>query len=189
VGLNQIWAGNRTRDRLFRLAAELGSDVPFFLVGGTALGVGRGEEIYAVDDVQRMGVVVIKPSFGIGTADAYRWHDEDRSTRVATAGEPHGGQVASDRSIDLGWVTGPVRLVNDLEGAVTARQPGIAEMAAACRREGAVGAAMTGSGSAVFGLFTEPAARKAAERLQRADWLVLLTRTLTRAEAGRRVSV
>ncbi len=52
-----------------------------------------------------------------------------------------------------------------------------------------MGAAMTGSGSAVFGVFSEASAKRAARRLQRPDWLVLLTRTLTRREAARRVGL
>ena len=65
----------------------------------------------------------------------------------------------------------------------------VEEMVAACVREGAFGASMSGSGSAVFGLFTESAARRAVGRLQRPDWLVLLTRTLTRREAARRMGL
>jgi len=194
VGLNQAWGGKRSRASLFRLAAELGSDVPFFLIGGTALGVGRGEEIYAVDDIKRMGVIVIKPSFGVSTADAYRWYDEaipsaDAPAASATQLASGTAESTDGRAIDVGWLTGPVRLSNDLQAPVAARHAGIGEMIDACLREGALGAAMTGSGSAVFGLFTEPGARRAMERLQRPDWLVLLTRTLSRQEAGRRMGV
>jgi 4-diphosphocytidyl-2C-methyl-D-erythritol kinase len=57
----------------------------------------------------------------------------------------------------------------------------------ACIREGALAAAMSGSGSAVYGVFPESVATRAAKRLNRPDWLVLLTRTLTRQEAGRRI--
>ncbi|MCC7185477.1 MAG: 4-(cytidine 5'-diphospho)-2-C-methyl-D-erythritol kinase, partial [Acidobacteria bacterium] len=62
VGLNTLWGAKKSRRDLVRLAATLGSDVPFFLQGGTAVATGRGEDLYPVDDVQRMGVVVIKPS-------------------------------------------------------------------------------------------------------------------------------
>ena len=125
-----------------RLASTLGSDVPFFLHGGTALGAGRGEELYPVDDVQRLGVVVIKPSFGVSTADAYRWLDEDRAQGPV---EP-GGTARSRRRV----AHRTDRLVNDLEAPVARRHPGIAEMIDACLREGATAAAMTGSGSAVY---------------------------------------
>jgi 4-diphosphocytidyl-2-C-methyl-D-erythritol kinase len=186
LGLSQIWGSRLSRHDLRSVAADIGSDVPFFLQGGTALGTSRGEEIYPLDDVRRLGVVLIKPSFGVSTADAYRWHDEPPALvpRPADGAEP-----AQSRQVDLGWSTGPIALINDLEGPVAARHPEIAAMVQACLREGAIGAAMTGSGSAVFGLFPEPAARRAVERLRRPDWLVLLTRTLSRSEAAKRLGV
>jgi 4-diphosphocytidyl-2-C-methyl-D-erythritol kinase len=185
VGLNEVWGGKRRRADLASLGAGLGSDVPFFLVGGTALGVGRGEEIYALEDIRRLGVIVIKPSFGVTTADAYRWYDEDSRQAASAVGE-----ASSDlRSLDVGWPTGPVRLGNDLQAPVARRHPDILAMVAACLAEGAYAAAMTGSGSAVFGLFSEAAAPKAVERLQRPGWLVLLTRTMSRQEASRRMTM
>ena len=184
VGLNMIWETRRSRRDLIRLAGEIGSDVPFFLQGGTALGAGRGDEVYPVDDITRLGLIVIKPSFGVTTADAYRWLDDDRAARVSAAESEE-----MRREIDVGWNSGPIRLANDLEPPVARRHPGIQEMVKACFREGATGAGMTGSGSAVFGVFSEANARRAARRLQRPDWLVLLTRTLTRREAARRVGL
>jgi 4-diphosphocytidyl-2-C-methyl-D-erythritol kinase len=183
VALNQIWNGRRTRRDLTALAARLGSDVPFFLQGGTAVGLGRGEELYPVDDVARLGVVVIKPSFGVGTAEAYGWLDADRA--LATV-EP----VPERRNdLEVGWPGGPVSLANDLQGPVARRHPAVEEMVAACISQGAMAAAMSGSGSAVFGVFAETTARRAVERLQRPDWLVLLTRTLNRREATRRMGL
>jgi len=183
VGLNTLWSGRQSPRDLMRLGAALGSDVPFFLQGGTALGFGRGEELYPLDDTHRYGVVVLKPSFGVPTADAYRWFDEDQ----AGAPPPDNSAVtAGRREVDLGWPSGPIVLHNDLEAAVARRHSEIAQMVQACLAEGAVAAAMTGSGSAVYGLFTETGATRGAKRLKRPDWLVLLTRTLSRREAGRR---
>ncbi|HVT46607.1 MAG TPA: 4-(cytidine 5'-diphospho)-2-C-methyl-D-erythritol kinase [Vicinamibacterales bacterium] len=181
VGLNAIWHARRSRADLIRVARELGSDVPFFLLGGTALGVGRGDELYPVDDVRRMEVVVIKPSFGVATADAYRWLDEDRAHS--------GARPAAPSSLDVGWPGGPLTLANDLQAPVAARHPMIDEIRSACLREGAVAVSMSGSGSAVFGVFPDGVARKAIRRLQRPDWLVLLTRTIGRREAGRRLGL
>lgn len=183
IGLNQVWNGRRSRRDLMTLAARLGSDVPFFLQGGTALGLGRGDELYPLDDVSRLGVVVIKPSFGIDTAEAYGWLDADRTG--------HGLDQASARrqELEVGWATGPLVLANDLQAPVARRHPQIDEMIAGCISQGAMAAGMSGSGSAVFGVFAEAVARKAVDRLQRPDWLVLLTRTLSRREAVRRLSV
>lgn len=183
VGLNQIWDGRRSRRDLMVLAARLGSDVPFFLQGGTAIGLGRGDEIYPVDDVPRLGILIIKPSFGVGTAEAYGWLDADRAGGLV---EP---PAERRHEVEVGWPLGPVVLVNDLQGPVARRHPAIAEMIAACVAQGAMAAGMSGSGSAVFGVFAETAARRAAERIRRPDWLVLLTRTLTRREAGHRVGL
>ncbi len=101
VGLNRIWGGRQSRRDLIALAPALGSDVPFFLFGGTAVGTGRGDEVYPVDDVARLGIVVIKPGVGVATPDAYRWFDED-----SAPGSKH--QAAPARPLDVGW---PTRLI------------------------------------------------------------------------------
>jgi len=181
VALNTAWEARLGRRELMQLARTLGSDVPFSLCGGTALGVGRGEELYPVDDLRRLGVVIVKPSFGIPTADAYGWLDEDRAAGVWVA--------ADAGELDAGWPSGPVTLGNDFEAAVGRRHPEIVEMIAACRRAGALAAGLTGSGSAVFGLFPESKAGDVVRRLQRPEWLVLVTRTLNRREAVRRLGL
>jgi 4-diphosphocytidyl-2-C-methyl-D-erythritol kinase len=186
VALNTLWGARRSRRDLVRIAATLGSDVPFFLQGGTAVATGRGEDLYPVDDIERWGVVIVKPSFGVGTADAYRWLDEDRAAGVA----PLAHEVpATGRDIDLGWPTGGVPLVNDLGEPVARRHPVVTEIVEACMAEGAAGAQMSGSGSSVFGLFSEAAATRAVKRLRRPDWLVILTRTLGRREAARHIGL
>jgi 4-diphosphocytidyl-2-C-methyl-D-erythritol kinase len=180
VGLNTAWATRVPRPRLVELAQELGADVPFFLAGGTALGVGRGDEVYPAADVAPLHLVIIKPAVSVATAEAYRWFDED-------AGRP--AEPGPTQFVNVGWPTGPLRIVNDLQPAVSRRHPVIGEALAACRREGAVAAAMTGSGSAVFAVFAEGVAQRAARRLRRPDWLVLATRTLSRREAGKGIGV
>jgi 4-diphosphocytidyl-2-C-methyl-D-erythritol kinase len=181
IALNVVWDGRRSRRDLARIGGTLGADVPFFLQGGTALGAGRGDEIYPVDDAARLGVVIIKPSFGVATADAYRWLDEDRAAGV--------GAPAVSRDVDVGWASGPIALVNDLQGPVARRHAPVAEIVEALTKAGALGAAMTGSGSAVFGLFPETQAPRAARRLKRPDWLVQVTRTLSRRESARRLGL
>jgi 4-diphosphocytidyl-2-C-methyl-D-erythritol kinase len=182
VGLNRIWALGMPRHVLIRLASQLGSDVPFFLVGGAAIGTGRGADLLPLQDVARLGVVVIKPAFGVSTADAYRWFDEDRAGRAAAS-------ARARSEVLVGWPSGPIALVNDLEGPVGRRHPGVADAIDACLRAGAIGAAMTGSGSAVFGLFSVRATAQAARRLGRRDWVVLASRTLSRAESDRQMGL
>jgi 4-diphosphocytidyl-2-C-methyl-D-erythritol kinase len=184
AGLHALWNGRLARVELLQLAAELGSDVPFFLVGGTALGLGRGERLYPMAEVPRLSLILIVPSFGISTGDAYRWLDEDR----ASVGSPRPGVDSAD-CLDLGWPTGPVPVVNDLQASVIRRQTGISEALRALDATGARASAISGSGSAAFGVFPAGAIARAARRLQRSDWQVIVTRTLSRREALTRIGL
>src|SRR5262249_54993711 len=147
----------------------LGSDVPFFLYGGTMLGVERGDVLFRLADWPASWVVLALPSHRIPTADAYRWWDEDVGRRTA-------GRAGSS---SLG-VAPPSALTNDLEKPVNARHPDIAKLIGRLRRLGASQAMMTGSGSAVFGLFDRaPVARAAATALAGGSATVV-TQTLAR---------
>ncbi|MCC7123211.1 MAG: 4-(cytidine 5'-diphospho)-2-C-methyl-D-erythritol kinase [Acidobacteria bacterium] len=175
--LNHVWKAGLDTVTLARLAAGLGADVPFFLVGGTALGLGRGDDIYPLADLPRVSVTVIRPDIGVSTPDAYRWYDEQarHDTRTAVRFAPAGWPA---------WASG---LRNDLEPPVVQRHPVIGQIRGALVRAGAVTAAMSGSGSAVFGLFEDAAAaRAAAAPFRRPGWTALVTRTLTRADYHRR---
>jgi len=78
LGLGRLWGGVPIT-LLREVAAGLGADVPFFLSGGTALGLGRGEEIYPLVDLPPHWIVIVRPPFGVSTAEAYAWYDEDRT--------------------------------------------------------------------------------------------------------------
>jgi 4-diphosphocytidyl-2-C-methyl-D-erythritol kinase len=78
VGLCRIWRRRIPDAETHALAAQLGSDVPYFLVGGTAIGLGRGEEVCPLEDLPRLWVVLALPSFGVSTRDAYAWLDQKR---------------------------------------------------------------------------------------------------------------
>lgn len=179
VGLNRVWKARLSRADLIRVAATLGADVPFFLVGGTAVGVGRGDEIYPLADIPRLGLVIVQPDFSVATADAYRWFDEVTPDSPAAGAEP----------VDLGWPSGPLHVRNSLQAPVADRHPAIAHIVRACLAAGAVTAAMTGSGSAVFGVFpvtqTAAIARKLARKAT--GWSVWPTTTLSRRDACRRI--
>ena len=187
VGWNQLWGAGLSPDSLRGLAAGLGADVPFFLVGGTALGLNRGDDLRPLDDLPPRWVVLVFPPFGVSTPEAFRWWDEDQAglaagdvrqaamSRVTTIALP----VASRESqADL-----PV-VFNDLEGPVSRRHPELIRIREQLEAAGAERAAMTGSGSTMFGLFAGETAAKAAEAvLGSAGWRTLLTRTVTRREA------
>ena len=178
VGLARLWGGVPLT-LLREVAAGIGADVAFFLSGGTALGLGRGEEIYPLVDLPPHWIVIIRPPFGVSTAEAYSWYDEDRTAGVK---EPRELQI-----LPVPWPSRAAQMINDLEPPVVRRHPEINALKAALREAGAVAAAMSGSGSAVFGLFrSRPAALRAVKPLDRGGTRAFLTRTLTRAEYERR---
>ncbi len=157
-------------DGVRQAAVRLGADVPFFLEGGTVLGLERGDVLFPLVDRPCAWVVLVVPPFGVSTPDAYRWWDAlpGRARRRATPG-------AADA---MG--------VNDLQDAVVRRHPEIARIVSALTRAGADCAAMSGSGSAVFGLFrSRDAAERTARRLASPERVVRVTRTLTRREYRR----
>jgi 4-diphosphocytidyl-2-C-methyl-D-erythritol kinase len=173
--LEQLW---RVDPQCVREAAvRLGADVPFFLEGGTVLGLERGDVLFPLIDRPRAWVVVVAPSFGISTPDAYRWFDEDAARRR----QPSAGQSSNvTRSPD------GVAPRNDLEASVSERHPEIARIVRALLRAGAASAAMSGSGSAVFGLFdTRAKACRAATSIQSGARRTFVTRTVARAEYRR----
>lgn len=179
VGLGRLWAGHPPIGHLRELGAQLGADVAFFLTGGTALGLGAGEEIYPLVDLPAHWIVLVIPPFGVSTREAYDWYDEERAAGYAQAREL---QV-----LPVPWPSRAAQMINDLEPPIARRHPEITEAKAALKDAGAIAAAMSGSGSAVFGLFRDRReAAAAVPRLSRDGWSVLLTRTLDRAEYERR---
>ncbi len=147
-------------ERLLAIARSLGADVPYFLHGGTALGIERGDVVFPLADGAPAWVVLVVPAFGVSTRDAYRWWDR-RPSRGASATRAG---------------------ANDLQGPVARHHPEIARLVSALRRAGASCAAMSGSGSTVFGLFDrEAGARAAARLLARPARRTIVTRTLGRA--------
>jgi 4-diphosphocytidyl-2-C-methyl-D-erythritol kinase len=178
MGLARLWGGapiTLLRD----IGASIGADVPFFLSGGTALGLGRGEEIYPLVDLPPHFVVIVRPPFGVSTAEAYGWYDEDRAS----------GQRDENREfqqLPVPWPSRAAQMVNDLEPPVLRRHPEIAPIKQQLRELGATAAAMSGSGSAVFGLFrSRSAANRAVNPLSRNGARAFVTRTLSRASHER----
>jgi 4-diphosphocytidyl-2-C-methyl-D-erythritol kinase len=178
VGLSRLWDLDVDLPTLIRLAARLGADVPFFLVGGTALGLGRGDDIYPLTDLPRTYVVLVRPKFGVSTIEAYGWYDSEPRRTVRDVRRP-----LPDR-----WPEWAYSLRNDLEPAVARHHPTIGRIKHALMEAGAVVAAMSGSGSAIFGLFDRlDAARRTATDLSRPGWHVICTRTFSRSEYTRRL--
>lgn len=179
LGLSKVWNLRVDVPTISRIAAAVGADVPFFLLGGTVLGLGRGDDIYPLVDLPRTYVVIVRPHFGVSTAEAYGWFDDEPRRRSR---EP------ARKPLPERWPDWAVNLRNDLESPVVGHHPAIGRIKQALIEAGAAFAAMSGSGSAVFGLFERmDAARRTAADLARPGWRVVSTRTLTRAEYAARL--
>jgi 4-diphosphocytidyl-2-C-methyl-D-erythritol kinase len=178
VGLARLWGGVPAT-LLREVASGIGADVAFFLAGGTALGLGRGEEIYPLVDLPPHWIVIVHPPFGVSTAEAYSWYDDDRAAGLKETREL--------QILPVPWPTRAAQMINDLEPPVVRRHPEITALKVSLREAGAVASAMSGSGSAVFGLFRgRAAAGRCVRPLSKGGTRAILTRTLTRAEYERR---
>jgi 4-diphosphocytidyl-2-C-methyl-D-erythritol kinase len=129
---------------LLGLAAELGSDVPFFLLGGRAVGVGRGTEIYPLPDLPRRWMLVVAPSLPVSTAEAYR----RLSPHLTSASR-------EDKIYRLGSSTFEAGLENDFERVVFQMHPELQTLKTRLMAVGARPALLCGSGSALFGVFRD----------------------------------
>ena len=140
-------------EKLLDLARELGSDVPFFLLGGTAVGLGRGTELYPLPDVPPHPGLLITPDIHSSTALAYA----ALNRKVLPEASPD----MINRFQALAWGTS-AEFTNDFEMVVFSQHPQLKSMKGKLLRLGAWRAMMTGSGSALFGLFANRELRDGA---------------------------
>jgi 4-diphosphocytidyl-2-C-methyl-D-erythritol kinase len=166
--------------RLIEIAASLGADVPFFLFGGRALGIGRGDEIYPLPDIPKFTLLVISPrDIHVPTPDAYRWLKAPALTKARAT--PKLWKFCA-----LCWSAQESSLSNDFERLVFRRHPRLAQIKRALLQRGAAEASLAGSGSAVFGVFPSPAlARRAAVGFQ--DEHTFVCETISRDRYLRKV--
>jgi len=147
--------------RLAELAADLGSDVPFFLLGGTAVGLGRGTEIYPLPDFESRPVLLITPGIHSSTAQAY----------AALKRKPK--ESMSDTELNkFQWVAWgrSNQFVNDFEAVVFRQHSQLKSIKGKLLEFGAQPALMSGSGSSVFGVFQDRPSRDRAERWFQKEW-------------------
>jgi 4-diphosphocytidyl-2-C-methyl-D-erythritol kinase len=199
-------AGRRvTHETLSAWAETLGSDVPFFLHGGTALGMGRGSELYPLPDLAQSHVLVVSTGIHVSTAEAYKALDRSVTNALTSAQESpilrefqaitwvlesaKGAAARRQSAMESSNISGgaldtaPVLrefspntrleqlpLKNDFEPAVFRAHPELAAVARKLRRLGGKPAMMTGSGSAIFGVFESDAeVRRAAGEFRAAN--------------------
>lgn len=163
LGLRRLWGLDRISSRqLFRLAEALGSDVPFFLAGGTARVTGRGERIKPVSCPRKYHFLIIYPGFPVSTAWAYK---NRRRTKKRLTKRCKFSKILLDMCRSAAPASSLSScLWNDLELTVIPEYSAIARAKADLLGCGALGSLMSGSGSCVFGLFPGPGSAAAAHR-------------------------
>jgi len=169
-----------------RIAAELGSDVPFFLTGGTALGIGRGTEVYELPELKPEPILVVSAELHVATGPAYQalgrgLTADDSSSRinsfqafVRVLASEHSAKAANPFS------------ANDFEAVVFRQYPLLPTIGRKLSKLGAAGVRMTGSGSAIFGIFGSRVERDRAETVLKGKYLVMPASLVSR-EAYRRM--
>lgn len=178
LGLDRLWKLGLGPDGLHPLARRLGADVPYFLLGGTALGLSRGDEVYPLRRQLRAHAVVVDPGVHVSTARVFARVDSGLTPRL------NSNSIFYFVSRELEGAGAFRFLVNDLEEAALEEAPALREQAGRIRalllEEGACLAALSGSGASYFGLFegARPAERARAALVAR-GFRALAARTLT----------
>ena len=195
-----------------RIAAEVGSDLPLFLIGGTVLGVGRGEEVYPLPDLPSIPCVVATPPVAVSTPKAFASWDSMNSSSgpKLTPPAPSDRMIVCSREISA-WLCaepGNIRrrrsgvstrgggraetlqldlvrtgIENDFEKVVFPQYPELCKVKSVLEQAGAMYASLSGSGSAIYGLFeSREEALAAAKKLKKAGVPAVATTTLTRRQ-------
>lgn len=177
--LNKLTGGKRSYEELCEMGLKIGSDVPFCIRGGTALAEGRGEILTPLSPLPDCAIVICKPAFAISTPELFGKVDA-RKSRIRPDTP---GILAALEKADLPGVAR--RMYNVFEDVLTRREDEVFTIKSELLSRGAIGAAMTGTGSAVFGLFEdENTAQAAYENLSLQYKECFLTRPVGEAAIG-----
>ena len=179
LALNHLWSKGLEATDLLSIGAGLGADVPFFLMGGAVEGTGTGTDLRSVDDVPQTHLIVVTPNATVATADAYA------ALKRGSLTTPDSASILSSSFAQVvSGGSGQWPLHNDFEVAIFEIEPEIRRAKVALLDAGARGALLAGSGSSVFGIFDDEAARdRALGQLRReAGWRIFSSQTVSRAE-------
>jgi 4-diphosphocytidyl-2-C-methyl-D-erythritol kinase len=167
VGLNEIFGLGLSDTELKEVGLKIGADVPFCIGGGTALGRGVGEALSPLSSPPPHHLVVAKPAVGTGTARIYRAYDE-RSGQSKSSVVP---VVEALRTGDLGTLA--KGLGNDLARVTKDLVPEVQRLEEELLRVGALGVAMSGTGTVVYGVFGSVVKARDAEKSLRAPFVAV----------------
>ena len=171
LAANHLWRAGLSRPELAQLGAELGSDVPFFLFGGTARATSRGERLDLLPDApRRYHLILVFPGFQVSTREAYElggWGPIDTEPAVLTTESPDTKIQRFHEALVRGEDVGPL-VENDFEGPVFSHYPAFAEVSTRMQRAGCDSVLLSGSGSTLIGLVSsDERAESVAESISR----------------------
>lgn len=181
VAMNRLYDLGLSLQELMKLGLSLGSDVPYCLLGKTALARGRGEILEELPDCPHFYVVLAKPDFGVSTGAVFR------ALRTEKIGR-HPNTAAMLRALQTADRTEICQnLENVLEPVTFQMQPQVAKIKLFLQEQGAQGVLMSGSGPTVFALFDQKEQAQAAAEKTKEAWklgTVLVTETVDEGEQG-----
>ena len=179
LALNRLWRLGLREADLRQIGVRLGADIPFFFAGGTAVAKGIGTEIEAVNDPTLQHLIIITPNASVATATAYASLNAPSLTTLDSV-----SILASSFTEPFSEDSSQWPLHNDFEGVIFEREPEIRRAKEALVAAGARNALLAGSGSSVFGIFSDAAARDQALDNLRSEvgWRVFACHTLSRSE-------
>ncbi len=179
IGLARLWGIQAKYEDLYSIACMLGSDVPFFLHGGTAIGTARGEKIEPIEDIFEQNLVIVTPDVAVPTGEAFA---NIRAPSLTNTTPNHILRVCRSeaKSLDPRQST----LTNDFEASVFSSFPEVKRVKVKLLELGAVNAAMSGSGASIFALFDKTETRQTAEKALdiESTWRKFAVSTVSRAE-------
>jgi len=172
VGLDRLWETNLGADRLREMGAAIGSDVPFFIGNAYAAAEGRGERIWSLPDAPELSLLLVNPCISVSTAWAYK------ACQIGLTKKPVDIKLFCQTLARKDFIALSPMLVNDLESAVVNAYPEIGRIKERLYQLGASAAAMSGSGSTVFGVFRSDEEALCASGQMGANWCRVV-KTLT----------
>ncbi len=179
VGLKRLWQLEVSDHELWIIAESLGSDVPYFLHGGTAIGTGRGELIEQIEDVQEQFMLIVTPDVQVSTRDAFAGIEALSLTNVDSERILRVCRLEAESSDFRHSV-----LINDFEASVFHAYPEVRRVKEATLDLGALQAAMSGSGASVFAVFDKEETRETAQKAldHESTWRKFSVSTISRSE-------
>jgi len=173
IGLNELWGLGYSVEDLLRMGSKLGADVPFCIMGGTALGRGRGDELTRLTPLPEIPVVIANPGFQVSTTRAY---GSLRNLGLTRARKSANILIGKMQRRDVSGVG--KELFNIFESVVIREHPLVREIKEEFARSGALGALMTGSGPTVFAFARDASsARYICEQVSQLVDFCIITRT------------